>query len=68
VSKPFVMERKRFRVGAKVNVVTPGVTGVVTENSEQIGPLGEYWHKIKTEFGERKEPGCNLELLPPELG
>jgi hypothetical protein len=26
--------------------------------------LGEYWHKVQTERGERPEPGSNLELVP----
>jgi len=54
----------RFAVGAKVRIKTPGVNGTVTELADEPGPVGEYWHKIKTERGERKEPGCNMELIP----
>lgn len=65
--------KKRFAVGAKVRVKMPGVNGVVTEGDEEPTSLGEYWHTIQTEYGERKEPGCNLELVPrpatnPEAG
>jgi hypothetical protein len=60
--------KKRFNVGAKVRIVSPGINGVVTQGSEEPGPLGEYWHVIETKFGERKEPGSNLELIPAEQG
>lgn len=57
-------ERQRFTVGAKVWVKNPGVHGVVTLCGEKPAALGEYWHTTETEHGERKEPGCNLELVP----
>src|ERR1700676_2944307 len=56
--------RKRFAIGADVRVTTPGVNGVVTKLDDVITALGEYWHTIETERGERREPGCNLELIP----
>ena len=30
--------------------------------------MGEYWHRIKTERGERRDPGSNLELIPKPIG
>ncbi len=59
-----VSDRKRFAVGAKVRVRIPGVNGVVKEVNDEPTALGEYWHKIETAHGERKEPGSNLELVP----
>ena len=58
--------KKRFKVGAKVRILTPGINGVVKQGSDEVGPLGEYWHVIETKSGERKEPGSNLELIPAE--
>jgi hypothetical protein len=40
------------------------LNGVVVQADDRPGASGEYWHRIKTEHGERKEPGCNLELVP----
>jgi hypothetical protein len=57
-------DKKRFAVGAHVRVKNPGVNGVVTQGDDEPTVLGEYWHAIRTEHGERKEPGCNLELVP----
>jgi heat shock protein HspQ len=57
-------EKKRFAVGAEVRVTMPGVNGVVVQADDAPRALGEYWHTIKTEHGERKEPGSNLELIP----
>lgn len=57
-------ERKRFAVGAKVRVKRPGVNGIVTHVADDPAALAEYWHTVKTEHGERSEPGCNLELVP----
>ena len=57
-------DRKRFAIGAQVRVKNPGVNGVVIELDDKPTALGEYWHKIMTEHGERKEPGCNLQLVP----
>lgn len=57
-------DKKRFAVGAQVRVKNPGVNGVVTQGDEKPTTLGEYWHMIQTERGERREPGCNLELVP----
>jgi len=59
---------KRFAVGTKVRVKTPGVNGVVTQLDEEPAALGEYWHTIHEEYGERREPGCNLELIPTPVG
>ncbi|MGA8026646.1 MAG: hypothetical protein WB992_05830 [Bryobacteraceae bacterium] len=54
---------KRFAVGVSVRVRVPGVDGVVTQLDGERSALSEYWHTIKTENGERREPGCNLELI-----
>src|SRR5215813_6304056 len=56
--------KKRFAVGARVIVIMPGVAGVVTQVDDEPASLGEYWHEIKTNSGERHEPGSNLELVP----
>ncbi len=60
--------KRRFRVGASVRIITPGINGVVKKGSDDVGPFGEYWHLIETKFGEKKEPGSNLELIPAEQG
>jgi len=60
--------KKRFQVGAKVRILMPGINGVVKQGSDEMGPLGEYWHVIETNSGERKEPGSNLELISVEQG
>jgi hypothetical protein len=57
-------KKNRFAVGAKVLVIMPGVTGVVTHVDDEPGIFGEYMHAIKTEHGQRHEPGSNLELVP----
>ena len=56
--------KKRFAVGAKVRVIMPGVTGLVTQLDDEPTVFGEYWHRIETQSGERHEPGSNLELIP----
>lgn len=60
--------KKRYKVGAKVRVILPGVNGTVKQSSDEPESLGEYWHVIETEAGERQEPGCKVELLPAEQG
>ncbi len=57
-------KKNRFAVGAKVLVIMPGETGVVTQLDDEPSMFGEYMHTIKTEHGERQEPGSNLELIP----
>ena len=59
-----VQKKRRFAVDARVRVKRPGVNGVVTQVDDEQTVLGEYWHSIKTVHGERREPGCNLELIP----
>ena len=56
--------KQRFAVRAEVLVKMPGVTGTVVQVDDEPTSLGEYWHLVRTEHGERKEPGCNLELVP----
>jgi len=56
--------KKRFAVGANVIVTIPGVIGVVTQLDDEPTSMWEYWHTIQTKFGERREPGSNLELVP----
>jgi len=58
---------KRFAVGTSVRVRNPGVDGVVTNLDNERSALSEYWHTIKTKQGERREPGCNLELIEPPI-
>jgi hypothetical protein len=58
---------KQFAVGTKVRVRNPGVDGIVIEMGTERGALSEYWHKINTPHGERREPGCNLELIPEPI-
>jgi len=60
-------QRQRFDVGASVRVKMPGVNGVITQLDSSPTVMGEYWHTIRTERGERREPGCNIELIPPPL-
>lgn len=60
--------RKRFAVGTKVRVRNPGVNGVVSQLDDEPTVLAEYWHTIHTERGERRDPGCNLELIPAPMG
>jgi len=63
------LEQKRFAVDAEVRVTNPGINATVTQVDEEPTVLGEYWHTVKTEHGERREPGCNIELVPkPKLG
>lgn len=59
---------KRLAVGAAVRVKRPGIDGVVMHVADERTTLNEYWHKVETKYGERKEPGCNLELIPPPVG
>jgi hypothetical protein len=58
---------KRFAVGAKVRVRNPGLDGIVIQMDDERTSLSEYWHTIQTKYGERKEPGCNLELIPEPI-
>ncbi len=58
---------KQFAVGTKVRVRNPGVDGIVTEMGTERAALSEYWHKIDTSNGVRREPGCNLELIPEPI-
>jgi len=56
--------KKRFAVGANVLVKTPGVWGVVTQLDDEPTVFWEYWHTVRTDRGECREPGSNLELVP----
>lgn len=56
--------KKRFAVGAEIRVKMPGVNGVVTQFDAVPTVMGEYWYTVRTEHGERREPGSNLELVP----
>jgi hypothetical protein len=57
-------DKKRFAVGENIRVIMPGVNGVVVEVDSDPTFLGEYRHTVRTKHGERKEFGCNLELVP----
>jgi len=59
--------KKRFAVGAEVRVKLPGLNGVVTQVDSTPTVLGLYWHTVRTQFGDRREPGSNLELIPPPI-
>lgn len=54
---------KRYAVGTNVRVRNPGVDGVVIHMDEERSVMSEYWHTVKTKRGERREPGCNLEVI-----
>jgi pyrimidine deaminase RibD-like protein/heat shock protein HspQ len=65
VRKQFkAQSKRRFAVGAEVRVKLPGVNGIVTQLDTSPTVMGEYWHTVRTEHGERREPGSNLELIP----
>lgn len=59
--------KRRFAVGAEVRVKLPGVNGVVTQLDSSPTVLGQYWHTVSTQFGDRREPGSNLELIPASM-
>ena len=59
--------KRRFAVGANIVVKNPRVSGMVTQVDDEQTVMWEYWHTIKTEHGERREPGCNLELVPKPI-
>lgn len=56
--------KRRFAVGAEVRIRTPGINGVITQFDTVPTVMGEYWHTVLTEHGDRREPGSNLELVP----
>src|SRR5271163_2417497 len=59
--------QKRFAIGARVMIINPGIIGEVIQADDEPTVLWEYWHKVKTEFGEDKQPGSNLELIPTPM-
>lgn len=56
--------KQRYAVGAQVLVKMPGVVGTVVQVDDVPTVFAEYWHTIRTERGDRREPGSNLELVP----
>ena len=40
---------------------------MITQLDASPTMLGEYWHTVQTKHGDRREPGCNIELIPPPL-
>jgi hypothetical protein len=56
--------KNRFAVGAEVWVKRPGINGTVTHLDSAPTALGQYWHTVRTKYGDRRDPGSNLELLP----
>jgi hypothetical protein len=46
-------------------VKRPGVSGTIVQLDASPTVMGEYWHTVRTDRGERREPGSNLELIPP---
>jgi len=59
---------KRFAVGTPVRVRLPGIDGVVTQVDEERTFMSQYMHTVRTKFGDRREPGSILELIPPPIG
>jgi len=59
---------KRFAVGTPVRVRLPGIDGVVIQVDEERTFMSQYMHTVQTKFGERREPGSILELIPPPIG
>jgi hypothetical protein len=57
-------KRKRYAVGARVRIKNPGINGVVVQVEDETGAMGEYSHLVETGKHKRREPGCNLELIP----
>ena len=49
-------------------MVMPGIDGIVIQVDEERTVLSQYWHTVQTKFGERREPGSILELIPPPIG
>jgi hypothetical protein len=67
--KPKAMKPpKRFAVGTPVRVRLPGIDGIVTQVDEERTFMSQYMHTVQTKFGERREPGSILELIPPPIG
>lgn len=56
--------KKRFATGAEVRIKMPGVNGVVTQSDTTPTVMGEYLHTVRTDRGDLREPGSNLELVP----
>jgi len=56
--------KRRFAVDAEVRVKLPGVNGIITQLDTSPTVMGEYWHTVRTDHSERREPGSNLELIP----
>ncbi len=54
---------KRYSVGTNVRVRNPGIDGVVTQMDDERTIMSEYWHTVMTKYGEKREPGCNLERI-----
>ena len=59
--------KRRFAVGADIRVKMPGLNGVVIQVDDVPTVFAEYWHTIRTERGEVRQPGSNLELIPTPL-
>lgn len=55
---------KRFAVGTPVRVRLPGIDGVVIQVDDERTVMSQYMHTAQTKFGERREPGSILELIP----
>jgi hypothetical protein len=58
---------KRFAVGTPVRIINPGIDGVVVQVDDERKGFSQYWHTVKTKFGERRQPGSILELIPPPI-
>jgi hypothetical protein len=46
----------------------PGIDGVVIQVDDERTVMSQYMHTVQTKFGERREPGSILELIPPPIG
>jgi hypothetical protein len=57
-------EKKRFIAGTKVAVLHSKIHGTVTSVEATPTFFGEYLHNVQTVYGEHRDPGCNLKLIP----
>lgn len=46
----------------------PGIDGVIIQVDDERTFMSQYMHTVQTKFGERREPGSILELIPPPIG
>jgi hypothetical protein len=59
--------KKRFAVGTRVLVGIAQKPGTIISLADQPSVMGEYVHEVRTEHGEQKALGCDLELVPEAI-